>query len=146
MAEALAREKLAQRGWSGVEVRSAGVAAIPGGRPSEGAVRVAGRQGIELAEHRSTPLDARLVGQADLILTMSPGHLEAVHYLEGGDRAAVITGFAAGQEGRGTEERGSTPGVADPFGGDDEAYEAAFRQLDELLEAVLDRIAPVVAP
>jgi protein-tyrosine-phosphatase len=143
MAEVLLRRALEARGWRQVEVRSAGVAAYPGSPATEAAVRVTERHGLDLTEHRSTPLDPPLIAWADLILTMTPAHLAAVTWAGGGDRSALITAFAAGGGG---EPNLVAAGVADPFGGDDEEYEATFRELEGLMEGVLDRLGPVLEP
>ena len=47
---------------------------------------------------------------------------------------------------RGTEGGGGGWGVPDPFGGDDQAYEATYEVLEELVEAALDRLEPLLAP
>ncbi len=145
LAAALARAELARRGWGGGVVSSAGVAAGSDEPASEGALRAAARHGLDLAGHRSTPLSESIVRSADLILTMSPGHLHHVRVLGAGDRAALITAFAAGAEDT-DPEGGGAGGVPDPFGGDDEAYEAAYRALARLVSRVLDRLQPVLAP
>jgi protein-tyrosine-phosphatase len=144
LAEALARREIDERGWNGVEVRSAGVASGVGSAPSEGAVRVARRHGLSLEDHSSRPVSMETVAWADLILTMSPGHLPGVAVAGGTDRATVITAFARGEE----EDRtpSDDPGVPDPFGGDEEDYEATYATLNRLVTRVLDRIAPVVSP
>lgn len=132
-----------------MEVRSAGVAAAPGAQASGGSLSVAARHGLSLERHRSTPLSAEVVEWADLILTMSPSHLGGVAMAGGGDRVVVITEFAAGLEAREADPRQAAQvagGVPDPFGGDEEEYEATYRALDRLVEEVLDRLEPVVAP
>lgn len=150
MAEALARAGLAERGWSGVEVKSAGIAAAPGQGASEATVRVTARHGLDVAGHRTAPLTPELVDWADLILTMAPGHLAVTVAAGGAGRAAVITAFAeGGVEGEGVDEgavHGGPGMVPDPFGGDDEEYEATYHVLSGLVERVLDRLAPVVSP
>ena len=57
MAQAIARRSVERRGWDGVEIRSAGVSALPGGRVSEWARVAADLGGLSLEGHRSTPLD-----------------------------------------------------------------------------------------
>lgn len=142
MAEALARRHIRERGWEQVEVASAGAAAMHGSPASAGAVRVAAIRGLKLDSHGSRPLDNEMLQAADLVLVMSPAHLEAVRAAGAGQKAALITGFAV--TGR-TGGREGKP-VSDPFGGDDARYEAAFEELDELIGQVLDRLEPVVAP
>jgi protein arginine phosphatase len=141
MAEVILRRNLEDRGWSQVEVRSAGVGAFPGQPATEEAVQAAARRDLDLTEHRSTPLDPELVGWADLILTMTGSHLASVTWAGGGERSAVITAYAAGPEGAPED---ALRGVSDPIGGGEEAYEETFQELEELLERVLDRLAPEV--
>ncbi len=142
MAEVLARSALKQRGWREVEVRSSGVAAMPGLPASPGAVRAAERRDLSLRHHGSRPLDVGEVERADLILTMSPLHLEQVRELGGEGKGALITAFARGEEERSEELKG----VVDPVGGGDEVYEEVCRELEELLEGVLARLEPVLKP
>lgn len=141
MAEAIARRRIEELGWMHVEVASAGVAASPGSPASGGAVRTAGAEGLDLTGHASTPLTRALTEGADLILTMSSSHLLRVLELGAGDRAAVITSFAAGAEGT-----IDLTGVPDPIGGPDEEYAETFRVLDDLVARSLERIAPLVEP
>ena len=141
MAEVIARRRVADLGWEQVEVASAGVAAADGYPASGGSVRAAEAHGLDLADHQSTLLTRSLVDEADLILTMSAGHLPRVLQLEGGDRAAVITAFAAG----GSDEGGGG-GVPDPIGGPDAEYAETFVVLDDLIQRALARLEPVVNP
>lgn len=139
MAEVILEAALARRGRSDVEVRSAGVGAYPGAPAAPEAMRVAERHGLDLSGHRSTPLEPALVEWADLILTMSPSHLAPVAWAGGGEHATVITAFATDRTG----EPGQAPGgVVDPIGGDEAVYEETFRELEDLLAAVLDRLEP----
>lgn len=138
MAAVILRRKLKERGWPGVEVRSAGVGAFPGEPANEEAVRAAARRDLDLTEHRSTPLGPELVEWADLILTMTGSHLASVTWAGGGERSAVITAYAAGPEGAPED---ALRGVSDPIGGGEEAYERTFQELEELLDRVLDRLA-----
>ena len=141
MAEAIARRRLGERGWSQVEVASAGVAAFPGSPASGGAVRVARSRGLDLSDHASTPLTPELARDADLILTMTSSHLMRVVELGAGERAAVITSFAAG-----ADDATDLAGVPDPVGGPDGEYEETFEVLTDLVDRCLDRIEPLVRP
>jgi protein-tyrosine-phosphatase len=137
LAAAIARRELHRRGWSQVEVASAGVAAARGSGASEGAVRAAERHGLDLSAHLSTPLDGSLVEGADLILVMSPSHVWGVERLGGGEKTALLAEFSG--EGPGAS-------VQDPFGGDEAEYEITLRQLERLVAASLDRLEPLVQP
>lgn len=141
LAEALARRGIEERGWRHVEVRSAGAATIDGLPASGGALRVAREAGLDLEGHRSTRLDGTLVAASDLILAMSRSHLEAVREGGGGERAALLAGLAAGEEG--IDGGGEIP---DPFGQDDDAYRETLKVLDGLIRRVLDRLEPILSP
>lgn len=141
MAEAIARTRAAELGWTGFEARSAGVGAFDGSPASGGAIRVARAHGLDLADHSATRLTHEEASAADLILTMSPSHLMRVTELGGGDRAAMLTAYA-GADDPGAE----SVTIPDPVGGPDEEYEETFRLLDELIGRVLERLQPVVAP
>lgn len=135
MAEAIAREEIQRRAWKGVVVRSAGVAAGTGDPASAGALRAAERHGLDLSAHRSRPLSPTLVAWADLILTMSPRHADVAIAAGGEGKTAVLTVYA---DGSGAHEEG----VPDPFGGDDEAYEATLLALRDLVGRALARLEP----
>jgi protein-tyrosine phosphatase len=136
-AEAIAVREIGHVG-ANVEVRSAGIAAEKGAPASSGALRAGARVGLDLRAHRAKLLDRGLVAWADLILTMSPTHIEAVEDLGGADRAEVITDFAAG---RGGIEGRRSVGVRDPIGGSDDAYDETLEQLDGLVKRTLERLA-----
>lgn len=140
MAMVIARAAIGERGWSNVEVRSAGTAVGPtAGEPAaEAAVRVAAEHGLELADHRSAALTHELVDWADLILTMTATHSWAVAELGGADKAAVITDFLPG-----AEEEG---GIPDPIGGGEDAYRATYDRLARAVDEVLRRLEPILAP
>ncbi|MBT8336315.1 MAG: low molecular weight protein arginine phosphatase [Gemmatimonadetes bacterium] len=135
LAEAIAAREIRRRGWSAVEVASAGTAAYPGGAASDGSLRAAARNGLDLSAHRSRPLSPELIAWADVVLTMSASHLEQAR-AAGASHADLLRNFAAGDDG----------GVPDPFGGSDEIYEATYHALHELVLAALDRLEAVVAP
>jgi protein-tyrosine phosphatase len=138
MAEAIARAAVEARGWQHVAVRSAGVAAVPGGAASAPAVDVARDHRLDLAAHTAQQLTPELVEWADLILAMGPSHLHAIAEQGGGAKAELVTGFIEGE--------GAGAPVADPFGGDRDSYSVAFVQLQRAVDSLLDRLEPILAP
>ena len=137
MALGLALRTLEDWMWSRVDVKSAGVAATSGGEASPGALRIAKGHGIDLTPHRSTQLSVELVQWADLILTMSEGHLGSVEALGGGQKAALITRFGEDPE---KSSETLSQGILDPICGDDSVYEETFEQLRVLVERALERL------
>ena len=134
MAQAIAERSLERRGWDGMEIRSAGVSASPGGEASEGARVAAESDGLSLEGHRTTPLDTELVAWASLILTMGPYHADAAEALGGCGKVWMLSVFSEGGESPGG------PGVPDPFGGGAQAYRECLEALEGLVEAALGRV------
>jgi protein-tyrosine phosphatase len=112
-------EELPARGY---HVLSAGVAAAPGGPAADQAVEVARAYGGDLACHSSRALTADLAAQADFLVAMTEGHVEALYqYPRLGARPRLL----------------SPEGVADPVGQPREVYEECARQLWRHLEGLV---------
>jgi len=139
MAEAVARLEVQRRGWRHVAVGSAGVAAANGLPASAAAVAAVRTLGIDLRGHRSRMLDRSLVDWADVILAMSPSHLDVIEDLGGGHKSALLGDFATGHDGAGEP-------VHDPYGGDVATYRATLAQIERLVGPALDRVSSIVHP
>ena len=139
MAEAVAREELARRGWAHVRVGSAGVAAEVGEPASEPAAIVASRRGLDLGSHRSRPLTPELMEWADLVLVMSGSHAAAAARLGDPEKIALLGDFGA-------DDDALPRRVPDPYGGDEAVYEETLRDLSRFVAAALDRLAPILNP
>jgi protein-tyrosine-phosphatase len=133
LAEALARQDAAALRLPDGEVSSAGVHAWTGAPASDGALLVALENAIDLSEHRARAVDKELLATQDLILVMSPHHLERVEALGGRGRAHLLSSFAS----RGTSARA----ITDPFGGDLDAYREAYEDLRAEVRAAMERLA-----
>jgi protein-tyrosine-phosphatase len=138
IAEAAARAELERRGWSHVQVRSAGVAAAADAPASEHAVSVLAERGIDLSAHRSQPLTAELVEWADLILAMSSSHRFALQDLGAATKTAMVTDFLEGDD--------AGRAVEDPFGGSLDEYRRTYEMLARSVSGLLDRLEPILAP
>lgn len=132
-AEALFRQALAARGLDQVTASSAGTGAWDGAPVSEGAYLVGLENGLDLSTHRARLLTRDVVRDADLILVMSGHHLGRVAELGGEDKVHLIAAYAGRDEAH-TE-------VTDPFGSDLASYRTTFAELQELTEAVVNRVA-----
>jgi protein-tyrosine-phosphatase len=131
LAEALARKVASSRGIDDVNVASAGTNAIDGVPATDEALLVGMERGVDLTGHRSRQLTPAIVSEADLIFVMTPGHLEQVKQMGGRGKVHVIDEYAS---------EGSENGVADPYGGDLEAYRHTADALEDHLERVFDRL------
>jgi len=132
MAEAMLRAAVERSGLKDVTVSSAGTSAATGEPASEGGYLVGLEKGLDLSSHSARPLTKELVAEADLILGMSEHHVNRAKALGAGDKAFLL-GEYAGKPRHEAE-------VPDPFGGDLEDYRVTFRQLEEMMSAVVDRI------
>lgn len=106
----------------GVMVMSAGIAAMPGSRPSPEAVEVMASAGLVLDGHVAQPLSHRLANYADLILTMTNGHRNAIinQWPELTPRVHVLS----------TDDRD----ISDPIGGSLEVYQSCAKQIESNLQ------------
>jgi protein-tyrosine phosphatase len=121
-------EELPQRGF---QVLSAGLAAMMEGPAAEEAVAVAADYGADLSRHRSRPLTADLVAQADYLVAMTHSHLLAVgdQYPHLGPRPQLFS--PEGED------------VADPIGCDQQAYQECAAQMWRHLQRFMAEL-PVV--
>lgn len=136
MGEVLLRRRLADRlGWKyeelderGVLVMSAGLAAGVGGRAAEEAMTTMQERGLDLSQHETQPLTDRLIRFADLVLTMTRGHRDAIlsQWPEASGRTFLVS-----------DERGD---VSDPIGSSQEQYRRCAEQIDGFLADWVEKI------
>jgi protein-tyrosine phosphatase len=129
MAEVLLKKRIADRlgcktdqlDDRGVVVMSAGISASPGCRSAAEAIQAMQERGLDLSQHESQPLSERIVRFADVIITMTRGHRDAIleAWPEAEPRIRLISG------GRGD--------VSDPIGGPLDLYRRCAEQLDAYL-------------
>ncbi len=157
MAAALFTQILRQQGKDPgrFQVVSAGINALDNMPASAEAVEVMRRAGIDLSGHRAQRLTKELVTAADLVVTMTRRHKEAVLAMapEAGKKVFTlrelawkspaarqgINGDAPGGEAAGENQR-EQGDIADPFGGDIETYETCAREIKECLQAMAEII------
>ena len=132
MAEALARKIAKRRGIEDLNVSSAGTNAWDNIPATDEALLVGMERDIDLTGHRARKLSPAIVSEADLIFVMTPGHVEQVKQLGGRGKVHVIDEYTSGTVNQ---------GVADPYGGDLEAYRRTADVLEQELEKLFDRLA-----
>ncbi len=131
MAEAMARQILTEKGITDVQVSSAGTSAADGTPASEGAYLVGLEKGLDLSVHGATFLTRSVVEASDLILCMSPHHVQRVRSL-GGEGKVHLLGEYAGR----LEDEAE---VEDPFGGELDDYRRTYDQLKQLIGDAVER-------
>ncbi|HZN35418.1 MAG TPA: Sua5/YciO/YrdC/YwlC family protein [Pirellulaceae bacterium] len=136
MAEALLKQRLADKlkikigelDDRGIVVMSGGISAAPGGRAAAESIQTMRERNLDLSQHESQPLSDRIVRFADVIITMTRGHREAIleQWPDAEPRVHPISG------GRGD--------VSDPIGGPIEQYRRCAEQLDAYLEDWVEKL------
>ncbi len=136
MAEGMMRHRIAEHLGCSVDeledrnvmVMSAGIAAMSGGRASEESVRVMQERNIDINQHESQPLSERLVRFADLILTMTRGHRDAIvaQWPDAAERTKVVCRNSAD--------------VGDPIGGPIDRYRRTADQIEAQLQAWVEEL------
>ncbi len=126
MAEGLFRRMVEGRG--DVRVVSAGLHAMNGQPASEHTVEAMAEEGIDLSRFRSQGLTDELVERADLIFTMTRGHLDALQtfFPEAADKAFLVREFDPAADAHSLD-------VPDPIGQSRSVY---FRCRDVLRKAL----------
>lgn len=131
MAERLARKLIAEKIGCKIEeleehsviVSSAGTSSANGSAPSPQAVEVLNGMGLDLSDHQAQPVREQLVRHADLILTMTRGHQQAI--INTWPQAAERTHLLCRDGGD----------VSDPIGGPVELYRACATQMGKELDS-----------
>jgi protein-tyrosine-phosphatase len=131
LAEVLARRIAQRRGLTNVTISSAGLNAWENSPASDGSVLVGMERQVDLTNHRARVLTPEIVSEADLILVMTPSHLEPVKHMGGRGKVHVLDSYASAAAGA---------GISDPYGGDLAAYRETADALELHLEKVFDRL------
>lgn len=111
---------------------SAGLTVWGDAPASKQAIEVMRKQGIDLSAHRSRALTPELVRAADLVLTMTKGHKQAVLVMVPKAREKVFTI----SEFTGVE----CDDIADPYGGREETYQHCADEIQRLLTRTWQKI------
>ena len=118
MLQTLLRAVLADAKRGDIQIESAGTGAGAGDPASAGAQAAMERRGLSLAEHRSRHVQTLDLTRYDRFLCMTSAHAAAIRSLGvPAQRIAVVNADHGG--------------VPDPWGGDDRAYEATARVLEQ---------------
>ncbi len=114
-----------------LKVISAGVAARPGELASENSVLALKRVGIDIAEHRATPLTQQMLDEALAVFVMTDAHRAMIEV----QAAPVPKHLYLFRE---FMPQGVRKEIADPFGNSLKLYEAARDEMVEAIPSLVD--------
>jgi protein-tyrosine-phosphatase len=133
MAEALLRRTLEDQGGSEEwRVASAGTWAVDGIPASENGVTVMQEYQLDTSPHRSREVTLSMLAEADLVLTMTRGHAEALAVEFPKERYKIHLL---------SEMAGPPYDIRDPYGGTLAQYRRTASELARLIERGWTRIA-----
>ncbi|WHH57537.1 low molecular weight protein arginine phosphatase [Petroclostridium sp. X23] len=136
MAQVLFEEMVKDHGIEGIEVLSAGTSVFYPSGASEKAIQVMRDKGIDLTQHRAQQVTCEMIGQADLILTMTNNHRQALVTMcpEAADKIFTLKEYAYGMRPNDVVD------ISDPFGLSIEHYSICSDQIVQALEKVVEKI------
>jgi protein-tyrosine-phosphatase len=121
MCEGYFRHLCGEAGRKDIEATSAGTFAGPGCSASANSVATMKANGIDISEHRSSPLSMELIESADIIIALSSSHRMQI---------GQIAPFALAKTRLLMEfSDANRTDVPDPFGGDSEEYNSCFEEM-----------------
>lgn len=121
---------LAAKKLEGVEVKSAGIYAMPGGVMSTGTTQVLQEENMWMP-HTTSPVTPDDLAWADLILTMTVSHKNGLlqAYPHVADKTFSLKEYALDQDGD----------VSDPYGGSTAIYRETFKELSKLIDVIVEK-------
>jgi protein-tyrosine-phosphatase len=135
MAEGILKKKLADTGHNDVQVLSAGIGTLDGYPATPNGVNTAQKHGVDISEHHSQRLTAKLFKEVDLIFALAANHYEFMRSFPDADtKLFMVKGFP--QEELADKEHS----VDDPIGGTPEEYEATFLEIEQEIERAFPEI------
>ncbi len=125
MAEGIMKGECKNQGLP-IEVSSCGIAAFGGDAASENAVTVMAEKGIDISSHRSRPFSLYTAEEYDHFVVMTESHKAVLMQFIPEEKITVLGGS-----------------VADPYGGDLDAYRACR---DEIYEGIKELLKVKICP
>jgi protein-tyrosine phosphatase len=131
VAEALLKDRLERRGYTDWTVSSAGTWALTRRPAAQYSQIVSAQNGLDISDHISRMVEKPLLQDADLVLCMEEGHVEALK-VEFPDQAYKVYPITA--------MSGPIYSVNDPFGGPLQDYQVMIAELTRLVDKGFDQI------
>ena len=133
MAEAIFDALISDMGLP-YETHSAGTAALVGEPIAPYARTALEEVGVYADEHRARQVEPAMLEEADLVLAMTPRHVETLRRISRvpPDKIRTLIGYAKGAP--------DVEGIPDPYGQSIAAYRASVRQIFECVHPLVTRL------
>ncbi len=116
------------------EAHSAGTAALVGEPIAPHASAALEEVGVYAGGHRARQVDAAMLEESDLVLGMTPRHVEALRRISTvpPEKIRTLIGYAEGVP--------DVEGIADPYGQSMAAFRGSVRRIFECLQRLVPRL------
>lgn len=132
MAEGYLKKLLHERGIDWIQVSTAGVMTPTGLLPTPEAEQLLKEEGVDISRHRSRPMKAHMLEDADLVLGMSSLHVQkAIRETEAAKGKTFLLKEYVGYRGKDVQ-------IPDPMGGTMDTFKRVFEQLKDALEKLVE--------
>jgi protein-tyrosine phosphatase len=132
MAQGLLQDYVEKNNWRHIEVKTAGVMTISGLLPTPEAVQVMDSVEIDIRKHRSAPLTPEMLRKADLVLGMTPFHVQFALRMSPDARGKT---FLLKEY---TKSDLKNYQITDPMGATLEVYKRVFREIKLAIDRLIE--------
>jgi protein-tyrosine-phosphatase len=136
MAEAITAHLMPDSLKGTLVVSSAGTATCDGLRAAPHAIEVLREMGIDLTGHRTRVLTEKMLEEADLVIAMTEDHRRQILRLSPESNGKVIL-FGE------LDRTRADPDMADPIGGDEDAYRMTREEINGLVPRLFDYLIDI---
>lgn len=132
MAQGYMRKALEDKLLKDFDVKTAGVMTIPGLIPTPEATQVMRNAGIDITQHRSSPLTPELIRKCDLILGMTPFHVQFALRMsdDAKGKTYLLKEYA--------ESDMKNYQITDPMGATLEVYKRVYREMKLAIDKMIE--------
>lgn len=116
----------------GIESASCGIDTRNGLPANENAIREAARRGIDLKEHKTTPVTSLFLRDNDILIAMEPCHAEYLNREFGNEQRYSLLGLW-GQP--------ANPHIQDPYGASAEYFSNCFTYIEKSVNEIARKIS-----
>lgn len=131
MAEGILSKMSADNGLD-IQVKSAGIFALAGGKASEYSIEVMSENGMDISKHTSSLLTEDVIRGSDLILTMTISHkMDIINMFPFAEsKTYTLNEYAFNKE----------KNIADPYGGRKKDYQNTYNEIYVAIENIVKRL------